>query len=61
MMNQIQDKRNKTLQPIYDELNAAIKAVAEENGFQMIFDQSVLLYSDEAADVSALVKTKLGI
>lgn len=61
MMNQIQDKRNKTLQPIYDELNAAIKAVAEENGYQMIFDQSVLLYSDEGADVSELVKAKLGI
>ena len=61
MMNQIQEKRNKTLQPIYDELNTAIKAVAAENGFQMIFDQAVLLYSEESADVSALVKSKLGI
>jgi len=61
MMNQIQEKRNKTLQPIYDELNTAIKAVATENGFQMIFDQAVLLYSEESADVSALVKSKLGI
>jgi len=61
MMGQIQDKRQKSLQPIYDKLNAAIEAVAKENGFNMIFDQAVLLYTEDSADVSALVRAKLGL
>lgn len=61
MMGQIQDKRQKALQPIYDKLNNAIEQVAKENGFTMIFDQAVLLYSEDSADVSAMVKAKLGL
>ncbi len=58
---QIQDKRNELLRPIYDRVNEAIKAVAEENGFLMIVDQAVLLYSDPSADATALVRKKLGL
>lgn len=61
MMADLQEKRAELLKPIYDSINAAIEAVAKEGGYQFIFDQQVLLYGEEAADISALVKTKLGI
>lgn len=59
MMKQLQDKRSELLDPIYKKVNDAIKAVATEQGFQFIFDQGVLLYSEETLDVSAMVKTKI--
>lgn len=61
MMSDLQEKRAELLKPIYDSINEAIEAVAKEGGYQFIFDQQVLLYGEEAADVSALVKAKLGI
>lgn len=61
MMADLQEKRASLLKPIYDSINAAIEAVAKENGYQFIFDQQVLLYGEEAADVSTMVRTKLGI
>ena len=66
MEKQIMDKRNTLLQPIFDKVNAAIKDVAKENGYNYIFDRnsaqgSTILYADESQDVTALVKSKLGI
>lgn len=61
MVAQIQKKRDDLLKPIYDAVNQAIKDVAKENGFQFIFDATVLLYAEESQDVSSLVKAKLGI
>lgn len=66
MVKQINDKRNKELQPIFDKVNTAIKDVATEGGYQYIFDRnnatgSVILYADETQDLTAQVKTKLGI
>ena len=63
MVQQLQKKEADLLQPILDKVNLAIKAVAEEEGYLYIFDSStqVLLYADESSDVSAKVKTKLGI
>ncbi len=63
MVQQLQKKEADLLQPILDKVNSAIKAVAEEEGYLYIFDSStqVLLYADESSDVSAKVKTKLGI
>lgn len=61
MMKQLQDKRATLLEPIYEKVNMAIKAVAEEGGYQFIFDQQVLLYGQETSDVSTAVKGKLGI
>ncbi|KAA3641036.1 MAG: OmpH family outer membrane protein, partial [Bacteroidetes bacterium] len=51
MVNQIQNKRNELLEPIYKKVNDAISAVAKENGYQMIFEKGVLLYSAPAQDV----------
>jgi outer membrane protein len=61
MVSDLQEKRNELLEPIYEKVNDAIKAVAKEQGFQFIFDQQVLLFGEESADVSAAVKTKLGM
>ncbi len=61
MVKQLQDKRTELLQPIYDKVNKAISDVAKENGFQFVFDQGVLLYSEQTLDVGPMVKAKLGI
>ncbi len=61
MMQQIQTKRNELLEPIYEKINKAIEEVAKENGYQYIFDQGVLLYSNPEGDVSELVKAKLNM
>ncbi len=61
MVSDIQTKRTELLEPIYEKVNAAIKAVAEAEGYQFIFDQQVLLYGQETSDVSAAVKAKLGM
>jgi len=63
MQNQLGQKREALLQPILDKINKAITDVAKEQGFSYIFDSSagILLYADEASDVSTLVRTKLGL
>lgn len=59
MRKQVQEKREELLSPIYERVNKAIQEVAEEKGYQFIFDQNVLLYAQESQDVSDLVKAKL--
>ena len=61
MVRQLQEREKKELQPILDEVNAAIKAVAKENGYQFIFEKKTLLYFEDAMDVGALVKAKLKV
>ena len=61
MVQDLQTKRNELLEPIYEKVNDAIKAVAKEQGFQFIFDQQVLLYGEETSDVSTAVKAKLSM
>lgn len=63
MVNQISQKREALLSPILERVNNAISDVAKENSMQFIFDSSsgVLLYADEAQDMSTKVKAKLGI
>jgi outer membrane protein len=65
MQKQLGDKREALLAPILDQVKTAIDAVAKENGYTYIFDGSpgvgVILYADESTNVTALVKTKLGI
>lgn len=63
VQKQLLAKRQEMLQPIYDKINKVIKDVATENQFTYIFDSSsgILLYAQESMDVTALVKTKLGI
>jgi outer membrane protein len=56
-------KSEELLKPVQDKVNAAIKAVADENGYQYIMDISggSILYADPTADVSSLLKAKLGM
>lgn len=63
MVTQISQKRESLLSPILERVNNAIADVAKENSMQFIFDSSsgVLLYADEAQDMSTKVKAKLGI
>lgn len=57
------EKSEELLKPIRDRIQNAIKDVALENGYTYVFDWSmgIILYADESTDVSALVKTKLGM
>lgn len=56
-------KREELLKPILTKVDEAIKAVAKENGYAMIFDTSTgsMLFAADTDDVTALVKKKLGI
>lgn len=61
MEKQLAEKQNNGMAPILEKVNTAIKAVADEGGFTYILDTQagVILYADETADVTALVKAKL--
>ena len=59
MIRQLQEREQKELQPILNEVNDAIKAVTKENGYQFIFEKKTLLYYEDAMDVGVLVKAKL--
>ncbi len=61
MQTKLASKEQELLNPILEQVQNAIKEVAKENGYTMIFNAAVLLYADEMTDVSALVKTKLGM
>lgn len=61
MQQTIGKKEQELTKPILENVNQAIQAVAKENGYTMIFEAGVLLYAEEAADVSAQVKAKLGM
>jgi outer membrane protein len=56
-------KREELLKPILTRVNDAIKAVATESQYLMIFDTSsgAMLFAAESDDVTALVKKKLGL
>ncbi|MBL7776311.1 MAG: OmpH family outer membrane protein [Saprospiraceae bacterium] len=60
---QLDERRAELLRPILTRIDEAIKAVAKENGFMMIFDVSSgsMLFAAETIDVTPLVKKKLGI
>ncbi|MDQ3071692.1 MAG: OmpH family outer membrane protein [Bacteroidota bacterium] len=60
---EIEKKRTQLMEPIMNEVNATIKAVALENGYTYIFDTSlgVLLYFAASDDITPLVKRKLMI
>ena len=60
---EIADKQAVGMEPILKKVNDAIQEVAKEGSFQYIFDaqSGVILYADESADVTNLVRAKLGI
>ncbi len=58
------NKRQELLGPIVDEARAAVKAVAEEKGYLLVFDTSqfnTILFAQESDDLMELVKAKLGL
>jgi outer membrane protein len=59
----IDAKRQEVLKPIYDKARKAIEDVAKEKGYAYVIDSSagILLVSPAADDLTAAVKTKLGI
>jgi outer membrane protein len=61
MVQDLQDKRTKLLEPIYNSVNEAIEEVANEKGYTFVFDQQVLLYAVESDDLTAAVRAKLGM
>lgn len=61
MVDQLQKKRAELMNPILEKVNTAIQEVAKEGGYQYVFDEGVLLYKDSSMDITAMVKTKLGI
>ena len=63
MQLQLENKRKELLQPILDDVSNKVAEVAKENGYSYIMDEGtgVLLFKDEAADVTDLVKAKLGL
>src|SRR5690554_3778655 len=56
-------KREELYKPILDKAENAIKAVAKEQGFAYVFDtqNQAVVYFEGGQDITALVKTKLGI
>lgn len=63
---QLQQKQNEMLKPIFEKAQKAVADVAKEKGLIYVFDVSgelgtVLYRSNESLDVLPLAKTKLGI
>lgn len=60
--DQLAKKRELLFKPLLDRVNEAMKVVATEQNFSLVFDSGsqILLYADESLDVTALVKAKLG-
>lgn len=60
---QIYKKSEELLAPIQKRIQDAIDAVAAEQGYTYVFDASlgILLYADPAADITPVVKAKLGM
>ena len=60
---QINDKNAELIQPILEKADKAIKDVAKEQGFTIVFDMGALYYSDEKRSINMLplVRTKLGL
>lgn len=63
MQQQIMNKREELLQPILDRVQTIIDDVAAEEGYVYVFDSStgILLYADDALDITSKVKAKLGL
>jgi outer membrane protein len=60
----LQRKQQELLAPVIEKIKKTIDEIGNENAFSYIFDlsaQSVLYTGKDAQDITALVKTKLGI
>lgn len=56
-------RRQQKLVPILERIDQAVKEVANENGYSMVFDTSggAMLFAAETEDIMSLVKAKLGL
>lgn len=56
-------RRQQKLAPILERIDQAVKEVANENGYSMVFDTSggAMLFAAETEDILELVKVKLGL
>ena len=63
MQQKIGVKRQELIEPILDQVKAAIEQVGKDESYTMIFDLStgMLLHADPSEDLLAKVKGKLGI
>lgn len=62
IQEQLVAKRNELLKPIFDKVQSIINELAKTNGFLMVFDASpTVLFVDPSVDITAQVKTKLGL
>ena len=63
IQQKLYEKSESLLKPIRDRIQAAIDEVAKENGYDYIFDRSmgIILFADESTNISAQVKSKLGM
>jgi outer membrane protein len=57
--NKVLTKENELFKPINDKFNAALKAVATENGYTYIVDKKVLLYFEGGIDATEKVRANL--
>ncbi len=59
----MEQKNAELFNPIQVKADAAIKAVSKEKGYAYVFDTAnpALVFFDGGEDITALVKTKLGI
>ena len=58
----LQQKQEELQNPLMEKILKAMKEVGNENGFLYIFEANTLLFkSDQAIDVTPLVKKKLGV
>jgi outer membrane protein len=61
LSEQIDRRRTELLTPLYEQINQAINDVAQENGLEMILDESVLLYGTDRINLTSAVARKLGL
>ncbi len=64
VIEKVEAKRQELLSPIIQRAENALREVAAENGYVMIFDTSVfnaVLFAEDSDDVLPLLKAKLGI
>lgn len=59
----VAQRREELLKPLVDKVEKAVRDVAKENNYLMIFDTSsgALLFADQTEDIEPLVKKKLGL
>ena len=64
IQQKISQRREELLRPIIKKVENAIKEVAQEQGYQMVFDTSTfnaILFAEDADDIAEQVKSKIGL